>query len=516
MKLEDDIVLTQSRFPARNPFKRFCYAMALGAWSVWLPGLLHAQPANDQFATSISISGTNILTSGSNVGATGEAGEPLHAGVNGTRSVWWSWTAPFGGKATITTAGSDFDTLLGVYTGTTVSGLTEVASNDDYQLLQVLTSQVTFFPPAGQTYQIAVDGYDGETGNVQLQVHLEQAQQATNDLFANRITITGTNAVVTGNNVAATFEPGEPDHAGVGGGASVWWSWTAPFTGMATITTAGSSFDTVLGVYRGGTVAGLTEIASDDDDPARTDHTSKVTFFAKAGQAYEIAVGGYSDASGDIQLNFQLLPPQPAPAWVLPDPYGQLVSSTNFTGKVILFNFWASWCVPCKVEMPDIVALQDKYRADGLVVVGATISDVLQDTVTFLATNVPPLNYQIVMADPIRSAFGGINAIPTTFIINRQNQIVMTYVGTQSRTTFESQIVPLLYENMRLSAQPSGNQLMLSWPVTAVDFILESAPTPQGPVWTQWPAAPTPIDGLQTMQISPEDTNRFFRLRLSQ
>lgn len=514
MELEGAIELPLSRFPVRNRLKPFYCVMALSAWCAWGLGLLCAQPANDLFATSISISGTNVLITGNNVGATSEAGEPQHAGVSGNRSVWWTWTATFGGKATITTAGSDFDTLLGVYTGSSVSSLTEVAANDDYQ---GLSSQASFFSPAGQTYQIAVDGYAGDSGNVQLQVELVEAQQATNDLFANRTIVTGTNAVVSGNNLAATFEPGEPDHAGVSGGASVWWSWTAPFSGIVTITTSGSSFDTVLGVYRGGTVAGLVEVASNDEESGQTDHTSKVTFFARAGQAYEIAVDGYSDARGDIRLNLQLLPSQPAPAWTLPDPYGQLVSSTSFAGKVVIFNFWASWCVPCKVEMPDLVALQDEYGADGLAIIGATIGDAHADTIAFLSTNVPALNYQIIISDnALAQAYGGIAAIPTTFIINRQNQIVMKYVGTRSKNTFESQILPLLYEYVRLFAQMSGNELALTWPATAVNRILESAPAPQGPVWTQWPTEPTLIDGLHTVRISPEGANRFFRLRLSQ
>jgi hypothetical protein len=134
---------------------------------------------------------------------------------------------------------------------------------------------------------------------------LVQAQPATNDLFANRIVVTGTNTFVTGNNVTATSESGEPNHAGVSGAASVWWSWTAPFSGMATITTVGSTFDTVLGVYQGAAVAGLAEIASNDDDDDQLDPTSKVVFFAKAGQTYEIAVDGYLDARGNIRLDFQ-------------------------------------------------------------------------------------------------------------------------------------------------------------------------------------------------------------------
>jgi hypothetical protein len=121
-----------------------------------LPG-----PANDQFANRIALSGASATTTGSNRYATKESGEPAHAGITGGASVWWTWTAPASGTCAIDTAGSAFDTLLGVYTGGAVTGLDEVASNDDAPGLN--TSAVSFAATAGTTYQIAVDGYTATT-----------------------------------------------------------------------------------------------------------------------------------------------------------------------------------------------------------------------------------------------------------------------------------------------------------------------------------------------------------------
>jgi hypothetical protein len=104
-----------------------------------------------------------VTASGSNINATKEAGEPNHGYNPGGRSVWWSWTATQSRTVTISTAGSNFDTLLGVYTGGSVSALTTVATNDD-DPSGGSTSRVTFNAVAGVTYQIAVDGWDGGYG----------------------------------------------------------------------------------------------------------------------------------------------------------------------------------------------------------------------------------------------------------------------------------------------------------------------------------------------------------------
>lgn len=124
-------------------------------------------PVNDNFAARIAMSAGTVT--GSNVGATRESGEPYNANVVGGKSVWWTWTATASGRVTISTAGSSFDTTLGVYTGTSVRSLSRVASNDDANYRAgILTSQVSFNAVAGRTYQISVDGYRGASGSIQL------------------------------------------------------------------------------------------------------------------------------------------------------------------------------------------------------------------------------------------------------------------------------------------------------------------------------------------------------------
>jgi len=124
-------------------------------------------PPNDHFADAIAIDGLSGSTSGTNLGATKEPGEPNHAANNaGGASVWWSWTAPASGTAQFNTFGSNFDTLLAVYTGAALDALNLVTSNDDAGT--GLQSRVTFDAARSTTYKIAVDGFGGDTGQITL------------------------------------------------------------------------------------------------------------------------------------------------------------------------------------------------------------------------------------------------------------------------------------------------------------------------------------------------------------
>ena len=142
-------------------------------------------PRNDNFANAYTIakpsSPSSITFVANNVDATKETGEPNHAGNPGGKSVWWNWTAPTSGSATFATKGSGFDTLLAVYTGSSVSGLTLVASDDNSG--QCGTSQVTFTPASGTTYRIAVDGYNGAQGTIRLNLQTDSSAQPTSLQF---------------------------------------------------------------------------------------------------------------------------------------------------------------------------------------------------------------------------------------------------------------------------------------------------------------------------------------------
>jgi hypothetical protein len=242
--------------------------------------------------------------------------------------VWWRFTAPAIGRVTIDTSGSSFDTLLGVHRGTTLSSLVTVAGDDDSG--DGSASRTTFDVAGGQTYYIAVDGYSGAEGSIVLAHSFVSLAAPSNDNFVSASTISITaQAALTGTNVNATKEPGEPLHAGSIGGRSVWWRFTAPSGGLLRMDTNNSTFDTVLAVYTGSSVDTLTTRASDDDDGFGTASYLEVNL--SAGQVYHVAVDGYGASSGSIRLAWNFTPtPTPSVTISIGSPTSGGLCSDNF------------------------------------------------------------------------------------------------------------------------------------------------------------------------------------------
>lgn len=144
-------------------------------------------------------------------------------------------------------------------------------------------------------------------------------------------------------------------------------------------------------------------------------------------------------------LRAEPVAPTPAPDWKLKDLDGREVSSDQFKGKVVVVDFWATWCGPCRVEIPGYVALQKKY-GDRLAIVGMSVDRGPEVVKKFVAAN--NVDYQIVMADDeVVQAFGGeegINAIPTTFIIDRSGKIRDRKLGAEHTDEFEKRLVQYL------------------------------------------------------------------------
>lgn len=329
---------------ATDRYGQFSQSFAvIGGWLMGSP----SRAPNDALAQAASLSGLTGQTSGSSAGATKEPGEPAHAGNPGGQSVWYRWTAPTGTAMTFSTAGSDFDTLLAVYTGTGIGALSQVAANNDGAEFPL--SAVSFPAVAGTTYLIAVDGHDGAGGRLGLEWYPGSAGGTLlNDNFDTAQILTGGRGEVGVFNQGATKEPGEPDHAGNFGGASVWFRWTAPADGEVNFDTEGSEVDTVIAIYPGASLAALGDpIATDDDiDVGAGILTSRATFPARAGQTYRIAVDGYGEPNSTAEQGFLLLTWQPTtiPAGPLAanDPFAQATPLAGNAGSLGGDNLHAS------------------------------------------------------------------------------------------------------------------------------------------------------------------------------
>ena len=117
---------------------------------------------------------------------------------------------------------------------------------------------------------------------------------------------------------------------------------------------------------------------------------------------------------------------------------GGAIELASLHGKVTLINFWATWCGPCRAEIPDLVALQNKYR-DQLQVIGISEDEVSSDLVRRFAAD-QGVNYPIVMLTPeLEKVFSGVRALPTTFLLDREGRLVQKHVGMLTMATTEAE-----------------------------------------------------------------------------
>jgi thiol-disulfide isomerase/thioredoxin len=135
----------------------------------------------------------------------------------------------------------------------------------------------------------------------------------------------------------------------------------------------------------------------------------------------------------------------PLPEFSVKDLRGREVSSSNLRGKVVLIDFWATWCQPCKKEMPGYQKLLDRYGSRGLAVVGFkfdTMRD-MEEPVRF-AKRIDVRYPLAVAADDLKQKFGGIEGLPTTLLYDRQGILREKVIGFEYTDIIESELKPLL------------------------------------------------------------------------
>jgi thiol-disulfide isomerase/thioredoxin len=135
--------------------------------------------------------------------------------------------------------------------------------------------------------------------------------------------------------------------------------------------------------------------------------------------------------------------PDPAPDFQLKDLAGKDLSLASAHGKVILLNFWATWCGPCRAEIPTLIELQNRYK-DRLLIIGLVVDDDDPDAVKQVVDS-EGINYPVALAtDNIRITYGGIPALPTVFVINSDSRIVQKHVGLFNPALYETEVRALL------------------------------------------------------------------------
>ncbi|HKD01012.1 MAG TPA: redoxin domain-containing protein [Terriglobales bacterium] len=135
---------------------------------------------------------------------------------------------------------------------------------------------------------------------------------------------------------------------------------------------------------------------------------------------------------------------QPAPEFALQSLDGQTVHLSDFRGKAVLLNFWATWCEPCKIEMPWFVELQKQYGPEGLQIVGVAMDDSSQQDISKFARNMG-VNYPILIGkEAVGDSYGGLQFLPATFYIDRDGKVVDKIFGLKGRGEIEDNVKKIL------------------------------------------------------------------------
>jgi thiol-disulfide isomerase/thioredoxin len=163
--------------------------------------------------------------------------------------------------------------------------------------------------------------------------------------------------------------------------------------------------------------------------------------------------------------------PEPAPPFLLRDINGKIVSTADWKGKVVILNFWATWCPPCREEIPELVRLQEKYK-DRLLIVGASEDDDGPEKVEQFVQQ-HGMNYPVVMATKeLIDNYGGVPALPTSFIIDPQGRVVTKHTGLYEYDVYEREVRALagLPVNARIETFDDTGQIFLKNAANATEL----------------------------------------------
>ncbi len=203
--------------------------------------------------------------------------------------------------------------------------------------------------------------------------------------------------------------------------------------------------------------------------PLAPRHSRKSEFLASRCFGNASASGSNS---GAVQLIRFASNPQPAPPFLVNALDGEMISTADWHGKVVLVNFWATWCPPCREEIPALIRLQDQYK-DRLQIVGISMDDEDQANHVAEFAKQAGINYPIVMASPEMIAeYGGVPALPTSFVVNPNGGVVQKHVGLHEPAEYEAEVRALLAlpVNAKVETFEDKGQIFLKNAALATDL----------------------------------------------
>ena len=195
-------------------------------------------------------------------------------------------------------------------------------------------------------------------------------------------------------------------------------------------------------------VAGLVGLVGLAIAEVRVSHTAPKKKSAATASSASVPRASSVDGDADSKAGGQEIirfasNAKPAPPFLVNDLDGNFVSTAGWRGKVVLLNFWATWCPPCRDEIPEFIDLANRYK-DGLIIVGISMDDAPPSEVKKFATGAG-INYPIVMAsrEMVRE-YGGVPALPTAFVVDPEGRVVQKHIGLFPSYVYETEIRALL------------------------------------------------------------------------
>jgi len=175
---------------------------------------------------------------------------------------------------------------------------------------------------------------------------------------------------------------------------------------------------------------------------------------------------GYHQVRRPVAASARFTPSKVAPDFSLESLDGKTLRLSDLRGKAVLLNFWATWCDPCKIEMPWFVDLQKQYGSQGLQIVGVAMDDGSKEDISKFAKDMG-VNYPILIGkEAVGDQYGGVPALPESFLISRDGKIVDTIIGLKGKAEIEDAI------KKALDTQPAKS-------AASVQPVHENGPVPK-------------------------------------